>query len=161
MDYVALGVMGTTLVAALAAAIVGIINARSAAKRNDALTTIMIASADDARTDAQTAARKVREVKETLAETTDNTDQKLDGLAKVALATHTLVNSAMSEQLRLTAVALRRIADLTEGRPSHAQDLKDAEAAEGLLKSHQAKQGLVDAQPGTDREKSGKSPPTK
>lgn len=56
-------------------------------------------------------------------------------------AVHTLVNSAMATQLRLTAQALRRVADLTK-------DDKDngvADEAERLLASHMAKQNALDA----------------
>src|SRR5687767_14625286 len=71
-------------------------------------------AADVAASEAQKAVVKAQEVKVTLAENTAVAKGRLDALAKVAESTHTLVNSNMSVQLKISAVALRRIAELTK-----------------------------------------------
>ena len=53
---------------------------------------------------------------------------------------HALVNSSMESQLRISAVSLRRVADLTKD-PS---DAMIATEAERLLKEHISKQQAVD-----------------
>lgn len=73
-------------------------------------------------------------------------EQQLVGIAKVGQDTHTLVNSNMGAQLKISSVALRRLADLTKD----AVDIKVANAAEALLEEHVAKQAQVDAS-GTDK----------
>lgn len=60
--------------------------------------------------------------------------------AVVAEKTHILVNSNMGVQLKIAAVALRRIAFMT----SNLDDSKAAEIAENLLKEHEVKQSTVD-----------------
>lgn len=85
-------------------------------------------------------AGKAHAVKEALQATTTMTQDKLDGLAQVAADTHTLVNSSFAAQLKLTALAMRRIAELT-----HApEDVEAAEVAERLFRGHQSKQAVVD-----------------
>src|SRR5271157_2424231 len=54
----------------------------------------------------------------------------------IAESTHILVNSSMSEQLRIGAAALRRIADITQD--SHDVDV--AVAAEKKSRDHEKKQ---------------------
>ena len=118
-----------------------------------------IVKAEEVRTTLQKAtevnAEKLEDVKASLAESNASGAKKLDDLATVAKATHTLVNSSMSAQLKISAVALRRIADLTVGLPSHEQDTQAADLAEKLYGEHVSKQAMVDAQPGTDEEKKG------
>lgn len=96
----------------------------------------------------QRSARKAEKatelVKETLAQNTQATDGKLAGLADVAAKTHLLVNSAMAAALKSTAVALRRIAEITKD----PADLQAAEVAELASGEHAVKQAAVDA---TDR----------
>lgn len=58
---------------------------------------------------------------------------KLDGV-------HTLVNSQHSGQLRITALALRRVADLT----GHKDDIAAAELAETLLAEHKEQEKKVE-----------------
>jgi hypothetical protein len=87
------------------------------------------------------AAVEVVKVKETLAASTVAADEKMNSLAKVADATHTLVNSSMSAQLKISAVALRRIAELTK----NPEDDAAAKLAEKLDKEHTIKQSVVDA----------------
>jgi hypothetical protein len=96
---------------------------------------------------AKTAAVKVEEVatkaekvKQTLDESTKRTDGKLDNLAKTTDATHVLVNSASLVNLRLYAVAARRIATLTNDQA----DLEAAVLAEKLVTEHEKKQRTVD-----------------
>ncbi len=108
---------------------------------------------------AQGAAKKVEEVKQTLVETTAvnyrklgnlqrsvaaaaaSSDMKMDELATVANGTHKLVNSAMIVQLKISAMALRRVASLTDD----PRDLEAADLAEQLLNEQIEKQKLVDA----------------
>jgi len=66
---------------------------------------------------------------------------KLDAIAVTGEKTHALVNSAMAAQLRVTAVALRRIADVS----GNAADMEAAELAEKNLADHQEKQKRSDA----------------
>jgi hypothetical protein len=86
------------------------------------------------------AAVQVSEVKKTLDDNTQATAAKLEGLHDVAVATHTLVNSNMGNQLKISALALRRIADMTK----HQDDEMAAALAEGLLAEHMARQAIVD-----------------
>lgn len=62
-------------------------------------------------------------------------------------AVHTLVNSNMGTQLRITAVALRQVANMTPVEPSSLKNaaLDAASNAETLLADHNAKQATVDA----------------
>lgn len=95
----------------------------------------------------QNTSNKVEEVKQVLAETTAIADEKLTELTKITLATqkqgeaiHTLVNSNMGIQLKISAVALRRIADMTQ----HTDDIKAAQVADDALAEHNKKQEIVD-----------------
>jgi len=88
----------------------------------------------DRKAESVAAISATEEVKNTLQESTKAADKKLGEI-------HTLVNSNMERQLRLTSVALRRIAQLTK-KP---EDKKAAELAEELLRDHVAKQAIVDA----------------
>lgn len=101
------------------------------------------------------AAAKVDAVKETLVVTRADTNSQFDGLQKVARSTHTFVNSGMGFQLKLNAMALQRVAELSKGLPGHEADVKMAEVAMEALAQHQKMQAEVDAQPGTDAEKKG------
>ncbi len=56
---------------------------------------------------------------------------------------HTLVNSNMGTQLKIAAVAIRRVATMT----NHADDMAAADLAEKLLAEHMHKQAVVDAKP--------------
>ena len=73
------------------------------------------------------------EVKKALQATNKTQDQKLSSI-------HTLVNSNMGAQLKISAIALRRVADLTK----HPNDVAAADVAEKLLDEHEAKQATVD-----------------
>lgn len=91
--------------------------------------------------DSEQAALAVKEVAATLKVTTKETDDKLEDIQKTGNAVHVLVNSAMSSQLRVSAVALRRIADLTK----HPDDAAAADLAENAHREHEMKQHVVDA----------------
>lgn len=66
---------------------------------------------------------------------------KLNAIAKTSNATHDLVNSASLVQLKLYAVAARRLAGLT----NEEADIDAAKQAEKLVAEHTAKQAAVDA----------------
>lgn len=61
-------------------------------------------------------------------------------LAKVGNAIHTLVNSNMQAQLKISWIALKRLADETR----NPTDIQAAEMAEKLYLEHEAKQTIVD-----------------
>jgi len=97
------------------------------------------------------------EVKQTLAEATSNTIQKLndngDQLAQLSVianntqrmgeATHTLVNHDRGVLLAVNAHALRQLAELSHDR----QDEEIAAEAERVLAQHMAAQAVVDSRP--------------
>jgi hypothetical protein len=83
---------------------------------------------------SRVAARKVAEVKSDLKISDARTATKLDDI-------HTLVNANMGAQLKISSVALRRVADLTE----HPEDEAAAVVAERLLAEHENKQAVVDS----------------
>jgi len=87
------------------------------------------------------AAVKVEQVKSVLETTQLSGTKKMDILVKVANDTHTLVNSNMGVQLKISAVALRRVANLTK----EPDDIAAADLAEKALSSHEAKQTIVDS----------------
>ncbi len=89
-------------------------------------------------------ATEVRQVKEDLRDTNAVQSDKLDSMAKVNNATHALVNSAMGVQLKLTALALGRVADMTHS----PADVRAADEAERLYEEHAAKQAAADAAKG-------------
>lgn len=93
---------------------------------------------------AEIAAIKVDDVKASLRDNTDTTNRKLDRMEKVGVATHTLVNSNMGAQLKISAVALRRVANLMRGQPGHEDDESAAVLAEKNLSDHVNKQAIVD-----------------
>ncbi len=99
------------------------------------LNTFAVSSASEAAAErGRQQAAAAADVKEDLATSTAKVDSKLDNI-------HTLVNSNMGRQLRLTATALRRVADLT----SNKYDKDAAEEAETLYTEHMRKQEAVDA----------------
>lgn len=69
---------------------------------------------------------------------------KLRSIGKTADATHTLVNSAMSTQLKLNAVMSRRLANMTKNQT----DRDAAALAEKLYEDHEVRQRIVDAREG-------------
>lgn len=95
---------------------------------------------DEAASAAVVAAEKTDEVKLALQESTGTTEAMLDGLVKVADATHTLVNSQHGIALSTVYEQALKIAALT-GDPA---DRKKAEVARQKLDDHEAKQSRVD-----------------
>jgi hypothetical protein len=91
------------------------------------------------RSDSRTAA-KVEEVRKTAAETARHADEQSEKILNVSNKVHTLVNSAMGEQLRVTCISARTLANLT-GKPEH---LQAAEEADVKLAEHERKQSQVD-----------------
>jgi len=81
------------------------------------------------------------EVKSALEIHNNRMDNKMDTLQATSDATHTLVNNAMAVQLRITAIALRRLAELTNS----PTDIQAATEADKFLEIHMAKQAQVDA----------------
>ena len=68
-------------------------------------------------------------------------DRKLDKVIVTGAITHSLVNSAMGAQLKISAIALRRLANV-EHNPD---DIAAAELAEKALAEHEANARKVDA----------------
>lgn len=91
-------------------------------------------SSNSAVTFANTAATRVELVKIALEDRTSSTDQKLESI-------HILVNSAMGLQLKLYAVAARRIAELPDANDA---DKQAAELADKNLAEHEKQQAIVD-----------------
>jgi hypothetical protein len=90
------------------------------------------------------AAGKVAEVKDALKASDETTANKLDDIAKTGEAIHVLVNSSMSAQLKISMIALKRVAELTR----HPDDLAASQLAEKLYHEHEAKQAKVDGMTG-------------
>lgn len=87
------------------------------------------------------------EARAVVMENTATQNEKLEEIHKVATEAkktgedvHTLVNSNMGTQLRISMVALRRVAELT----NHPDDKAAAELAEKSYHDHQNKQTIVD-----------------
>lgn len=67
--------------------------------------------------------------------------RKMNTIEKVADKTHALVNSTMGYQLKMHATVTRRLAAIT----GDAADKEAADQAAQLLKDHDEKQAVVDA----------------
>ena len=98
-------------------------------------------------------ATKTEDVRKTLVESDsattvklNDTAVKLDKLAINSDKIHTLVNSNMGVQLRISASALRRVAEYSKD----PQDIRIAEEAERLATDHESKQHKVDAKADAD-----------
>lgn len=105
------------------------------------------ASVLEVRKTAAGTAAKVEGVQKTLVQSTQESTHRLDDLTAVALATqklgkktHRMVNSAMGIQLRISALALRRLAQMT-GNP---EDIAAAELAEQVYAEHHAAEVVVE-----------------
>lgn len=90
---------------------------------------------------ATEASMEAQKVSDQLKVTDNAVDIKLTDLKKVTTDTHTLVNSNMEKALMISAVALRRVANMTK----EGGDIKAAELAEEALAEHRKKQVKVDA----------------
>jgi len=82
------------------------------------------------------AATEVHDVKEALAESGKKRDEQLNQIQQVGADTHQLVNGSLTAQMKIGAVALRRLADNTK----HSGDIAAAELAEKTLQEHIDKQ---------------------
>lgn len=102
---------------------------------------------------AKDAAVKVEKVKENLELTNAATDAKLTDIVETGDKVHILVNNNMAIQLKVSALALRRVAELTKD----PMDIDAAEVAEKAYRDHQVRQGVVDR--GEDSEKSKPAKP--
>src|SRR5688572_23885549 len=90
--------------------------------------------------------QKAEAVKSELKVATKDQNEKLDSLANVGDATHSLVNSNMGTQLELNLVTARRLAAVT-GDPADAEIARKAEKA---LADHNSKQAKVDSRAEAD-----------
>ena len=90
---------------------------------------------------SETTEQKVAEVKSDLAASDAKTVAQLNKMEVTGEKTHILVNSNMGVQLKLSAAALRRLANLT----SDPDDVEAATLAETMLAEHNKKQAIVDA----------------
>ncbi len=120
-----------------------VIRAGKSAKRNAKNAAVEV---EGVKVEATKTADKVQEVKEVLKEDNALIVSKVDSLAKVADAIHTLTNSNMGEVLRLNAELSRWKANQTNLKP----DLDAAESSERLYREHQDKQGVVDIKDAKD-----------
>jgi len=115
-------------------------------------------AASKAHASAQHAAEATKDVKKTLAESNEDTSNKLSGLKNVADATHTLVNNNMMIQLRetleakkLTLSTLARLTDIIDDPAAKARldaeivtAEKSVRESQKLYDEHVAKQTTVD-----------------
>jgi len=120
----------TGLCAAIPTTLAILVAAKSQGKKLDTQTKL-----------AESSAVATEEVKQTLATNTAATTDKLQTLTVQGDAIHTLVNSNMGAQLKVAAVALRRIATMTKD----PGDVGIALEAERLFADHVAKQAVVDS----------------
>jgi len=93
------------------------------------------AVAEEAKISRKELASQTADVAKALEISTESANKQLTSI-------HTLVNANMGAQLKISAVALRRVADLTK----HPDDAIAAETAERLLAEHVSKQAAVDAE---------------
>src|ERR1051326_998852 len=96
---------------------------------------------DSARIDRNEVKKATEEVRVKLEETNQETAKALNEIAVTGNNVHTLVNSNMGVQLKISAVALRRVAELTKNKNDEAA----ASLAEKSLAEHERKQSMVDA----------------
>lgn len=66
---------------------------------------------------------------------------KLKVIEKTGAQTHALVNSNMGVQLKISEVALRRLAEIT----NHPSDISAWEASKEALSDHEDRQAVVDS----------------
>ncbi len=84
-----------------------------------------------------------QKVADDLSKHTDATSEKLNKLAVVAELTHGLVNNAMTVQMQVAAVALRKVADMTK----HPDDQTAADLQDKALNEHLSRQKPADPEP--------------
>lgn len=87
------------------------------------------------------AAERAQTVADKLTESNSTRNAQLGGIAATTRATHKLVNGASGVQLRLYALAVRRIAELTQD----PADAKVADEADQMYHDHLEAQKVVDS----------------
>lgn|GEM_PF-3892992 len=154
-DTLLIGVVGDVvwqaLIAALLAIVLAVINVwqtkitkkaiEDGTKQNAETAKGQAVKVQEAATLANVAASKVEEVRIDLKAASEKADGKIDSLARVADATHILVNNNMQIALDSYATMARRMATAT-GDP---KDIEIAEAAEQALVIHKGKQANLDS----------------
>jgi len=90
---------------------------------------------------SKAAAKEANKAVKVAVVTAEVASQKADSLAEKTEMVHKLVNSGYAVQLKISAVALRRLADIT----NDAEDISAAELAEKAVQEHEQKQSVVDA----------------
>lgn len=89
----------------------------------------------------QRAANRVEDVRVTLEKSTSETTEKLDEVQKTTVETHRIINSGSIVQLKLLAIAHRRIAN---GPDATKEDVEAAELSEKALEEREAEQVKLD-----------------
>ncbi len=95
----------------------------------------------DSRRIANATAKKVEEVRTTVAASTADTVQKLERIEKKGIDNHTLLNNEKGRMLTVVAVSLRALATYTRA----PLDIAAAEDAERDKHNHDRQQAIVDA----------------
>jgi hypothetical protein len=96
--------------------------------------------------DARKARVGTEAVRTTLETASTNADAKMASIEATGDKVHVLVNSRMGMQLKIAALAFRRVADLTK----HPSDVEAWQMSEKLLRDHEAQQRIVDDEPRHD-----------
>jgi len=89
---------------------------------------------------SKAAAKAATEAVEVAVVTAGVASQKADSLAEKTEMVHKLVNSGYAVQLKVSSVALRRLAEITKD----TDDVSAAELAEKAVAEHAQKQNVVD-----------------
>lgn len=79
----------------------------------------------------------------------DHLTNEIGEVKQTGLVNHTLLNSKMGDQLRITALALARVLDLKKKLDPESVTTEDEQAyeyAQKLYKEHQERQAVVDTQ---------------
>lgn len=93
-------------------------------------------------TRALEAALNVKKVKEALQISDIKTNGKLNDIKETGETVHKLVNANMGAQLKISYLALKRVAELTQNE----DDIAARDIAKKLLEEHEEKQRMVDAE---------------
>lgn len=124
----------------VAVSLLGMLQQISNAEKQDKATKKQDEKLDVVAGKADVAAEKVEEVKVALVEKDAKVVEQLDGIVKMGESNHVLLNSNMGAALRVSAVALRTVADIRK-QPA---DIAAAETAENALREHEARQLVAD-----------------
>ncbi len=98
----------------------------------------------------QRTAKAVAGVKRDLAKNDTSNNAKLDDISNTARSVHFLVNSSMLNQMKISAMALERLAVIAETSKlvTAAADRLAANEAKKIYEDHRDKQMALDARPG-------------